>query len=242
MMQRFYNTQDGGDSWKVQMYAPELERPLFDVVFHSEKEGIAVGSYGYFYRTKDGGNTWHREFKESLLHPDDADYLNELKDEDIDAYKEEQDSILPHFNRLLMHNSTLVLVGEIGLIASSSDFGKTFVKQDEIYQGSFFDVAAVSEEQLIIVGLRGHVFAGNIQQNQWREIETGTTSLLNDVITKQGKIVIIGNAGTVLESPNINNQFSLTNQEDGKALISGVLFNGKLVVTSEVGIKSITLK
>jgi photosystem II stability/assembly factor-like uncharacterized protein len=42
-------------------WAPELERPLFDVWFEDERNGFAVGAYGYFLRSRDGGLSWHEE-------------------------------------------------------------------------------------------------------------------------------------------------------------------------------------
>ncbi|MGL5147969.1 MAG: WD40/YVTN/BNR-like repeat-containing protein, partial [Plesiomonas shigelloides] len=40
------HTQDGGKSWQVQLSAPERERPLMDVLFTSETEGVVIGAYG----------------------------------------------------------------------------------------------------------------------------------------------------------------------------------------------------
>ena len=52
------NTIDGGRSWSIQQFLPELDRPLLDIVFFDEKEGLVVGAYGMSYRTLDGGKTW----------------------------------------------------------------------------------------------------------------------------------------------------------------------------------------
>ena len=51
-------TTDGGLSWQLQQYLPELEKPLFDIAFKDVNNGIAVGAYGHLYRTDDGGKNW----------------------------------------------------------------------------------------------------------------------------------------------------------------------------------------
>lgn len=130
-------TTDGGYSWKVQQHMPELEKPLLDIVFKNDKQGIAVGAYGLFFVTNDGGNTWTDVFQEELLYIEDLEYLNELKLEDEEAYLDERSSILPHFNRIYLDGRTMYLAGEIGLLAKSNDFGDTWQRLDEIYEGSF---------------------------------------------------------------------------------------------------------
>ncbi len=42
------HSQDGGESWQVQQFLPQLEKPLFDIAFKDEQNGIAIGSYGLF--------------------------------------------------------------------------------------------------------------------------------------------------------------------------------------------------
>ena len=148
------HSNDGGRSWTIQQYKPELEKPLLDVFFKTASEGIAVGAYGQFFRTNDGGKTWKNEFHNEFLLQDDIDYLNDLKSEDEVAYLDEIASILPHFNRIFVDGSTSYLVGEIGLIAKSNDFGVSWQKFDEIYQGSFFDVTKTAKGNLLLVGLR----------------------------------------------------------------------------------------
>lgn len=45
------HTADGGRSWEIQNFEPELEMPLLDVLFLDAQRGFAVGAYGLFYRT-----------------------------------------------------------------------------------------------------------------------------------------------------------------------------------------------
>jgi len=235
-------TKDGGTTWEIQQFLPELERPLFDVVFKNDKQGIAIGAYGQFYRTEDGGETWVSEFHNEFLHPEDVEYLEELKQEDEEAYLDEITSILPHFNRVFRDGRTLYLVGEMGLIAKSNDFGKEWQKLDEIYQGSFFDITRTTQGNLLIAGLRGNTFRSLKNGTPWKKSDTGTTALINSIVlADEDRIFLVGNNGTLLESNDDGVTFVQNVRTDGKAYTGGVWFKDKLVLSSEVGIKTISV-
>ncbi|RHW77186.1 YCF48-related protein [Colwellia sp. RSH04] len=237
------HSKDGGESWAIQHYAPELEKPLFDIVFNNTKDGIAVGAYGQTFRTSNGGKTWQSEFHQEFLLADDIDYLADLKREDEEAYLDEIAFILPHFNKLVKDGRTLFLLGEIGMLAKSNDFGMTWQKFDDIYQGSFFSLARTKSGNLIVAGLRGHVFRGIKNGSTWSEVNTNTTALLNEIIiSNDDRVIILGNNGVLLESNDDGVTYKLHAQKDGKALIAGVLFQEQLIVVSDVGIKHISLK
>lgn len=236
------HTKDSGLHWQIQQYKPELEKPLLDITFKTPLEGIAIGAYGLFFRTLDGGKTWQSEFHDEFLLPDDVDYLAELKQEDEEAYLDEASSILPHFNRLTMDGRTLYMVGEIGLIAKSNNFGASWQSFDEIYQGSFFDLTRTQKGNLLVVGLRGHVFRSLQNGTPWQQRATDTTALINDIVlADNNRIFLLANNGTLLESVDDGLNYRKRMQIDGKALIAGVWFNNQLIVVSDVGIKTIAL-
>jgi len=235
-------TIDGGNNWHIQYANPLAEKPLLDIVFKDPLHGVAVGAYGQFYRTIDGGETWLSEFHESFLFEEDIEYLEELKAEDEEAYFDERESILPHFNRIISDGRTTYLVGEIGLIAKSNDLGLTWEKFDEIYQGSFFDLSRTQQGNLLVAGLRGNVFRSLKNGTPWQVSQTGTSSLLNSIVlSDEGRIFILGNNGVILESNDDGYSFTLKVQPDGKSLIAGVWFKNRIVAVSDVGIKNISM-
>ncbi len=235
-------SHDGGLNWQVQQYLPSLEKPLFDVYFKDAQQGIAVGAYGLVFRTIDGGITWKSEFHQEFLLADDIDYLNEVKAEDEAAYLDEIAFILPHFNGLVRDGHSLFLLGETGLLAKSDDFGVTWQQFDAFYQGSFFSLARTKNGKVLVAGLRGHVFRSDKANSQWDEIATDTTALLNDIVfANDQRIFILGNNGILLVSTDDGESFSKRPQQDGKTLIAGVWFKGKLIAVSDVGIKVIDL-
>lgn len=236
------HTKNGGTTWEIQQYLPKLEKPLLDVVFKTPTDGIAIGAYGLFFRTEDGGVTWKKEFHDEFLQPEDAEYLNELKQEDEEAFIDESASILPHFNRLELDGRTLFLVGEIGLIAKSNDFGLSWETFEEIYNGSFFDISRTRKGNLLIVGLRGHVFRSLKNGMPWEQSQTKTTALINDIVLADDeRIFLLANSGVLLISDDDGQSYQLRTQRDGKALIAGVWFKNQLVVVSDVGVKIISL-
>jgi len=236
------HSQDGGLNWQIQQYLPALEKPLLDIYFKNEQQGIAVGAYGQVFRSNDGGATWQSEFHQEFLLADDVDYLNELKAEDEAAYQDEISFILPHFNRLVQDGSTLFLLGEAGLLAKSNDFGSTWQQFDSFYHGSFYTLGRTHSGTLLVAGLRGHVFRDIKNGSDWHEVATDTTALFNDIVFAQDeRIFILGNNGMLLISKNDGESFTQNPQHDGKTLIAGVWFKEKLIVVSDVGIKTLKL-
>lgn len=234
------HSSDGGQSWVIQQFLPELDKPLFDVFFKDAIHGIAVGAYGMFYRSSDGGKTWQSEFHPELASEDDQALLAELKETDPEAYAAETESVLPHFNRLYADGSTLYLVGEAGFFAKSLDFGATWQRQPEFYNGSLFGITRTSQLSLITVGLRGHVFRSTDQGQSWQQIQVPSPATLNSVLsTTDGNIYLLGNAGTLLVSKDDGLTFSSMDQADGKAILNAVKIGANLVLATEVGIKTI---
>jgi photosystem II stability/assembly factor-like uncharacterized protein len=236
------HSQDGGLNWQIQQYLPALEKPLLDIYFKNALQGIAVGAYGQFFRSNDGGTSWQAEFHQEFLLADDIEYISELKQEDEAAYLDEISFILPHFNGLVQDGDALFLLGETGLLAKSEDFGLTWQQFEGFYQGSFFSLARTKSNDILVAGLRGHVFRGINKGSQWDAITTNTTALLNDIVfAKDGRIFILGNNGMLLVSTDDGESFSKKPQPDGKALIAGVWFKEMLIAVSDVGIKVLNL-
>lgn len=226
-------TSDAGNNWQLQQSFPDSDKPCLDIMFIDSQRGFAVGAYGMFYETTDGGQRWTKRFLDSLLFSDDRDYLNDLKQTDPQGYEIETASILPHFNRIVATDDGLMLVGEMGLMAVSTDDGETWQRLDEIYMGSFFAFNAELANQ-VVAGLRGNIFVSH-GDNEWQQLSNPSHATINS-ITKHGQqLLLFANSGVLLTYTN--NQLSQQQMADGKALLDGVVFNNKLVMASESGIK-----
>lgn len=236
------STVDAGVNWQIQQFLPELDKPLFDVYFRNQNQGIAVGAYGMFYRTNNGGETWQAEFHAELLSEDDQDYLHELKEIDPAAYAIEQGVILPHFNRIHAVGDILYMVGEAGFAAISSDFGQSWQRIEAFYNGSMFDIASTSQHSLLAVGLRGHAFRSTDSGESWQETELPNQATINSIVLDSAaNIYLLGNAGSLLISQDDGETFANHSQDDGKAIVNGLIWQDKLILVTEIGIKTINL-
>ncbi|QDZ91037.1 hypothetical protein D0436_11490 [Shewanella decolorationis] len=214
------HTQDGGQTWSLQMQSTEIEKPFLDVLFLNEQDGMAIGAYGLFYRTHDGGKTWAEEFHEELLAEEDVSYLAELKNSDQAAYLTERASLLPHFNRMIVLNDgRLLLVGELGLVAVSADKGKTFTRTGFDYDGSMFNAIQL-QDAVYVMGLRGHVFKADLSLGQWDEIEIPVQSSINGaLVNSDTSLYLVGNAGVVIQL-NQDDSASIVTRRQGENLVS----------------------
>lgn len=235
-------TQDGGQSWQLQQFKPETDKPLFDILFADANNGIALGAYGMFYRTTDGGKNWVDEFHLELVGAEDQEYLKELQETDPDAYLDERASVLPHFNRIYQHNNVLYLIGEAGFFATSSDFGKSWTRHPEFYNGSLFGLAMTAKNTLIAAGLRGNVFRSTDLGQSWQEVQHGQTSTLNSVLTDVDFIYLTGNAGTLLVSQDDGVSFTSMPTQDSKAILNAVAVKDQLIIVTEAGIRTLAIK
>ncbi|MCK8045516.1 YCF48-related protein [Shewanella sp. 1CM18E] len=214
------HTQDGGHSWQLQMQSAEIEKPFLDVLFFNEQEGVAVGAYGLFYRTQDGGNTWNSEYHQELLFEEDVAYLEELKAEDEALYLSERSTLLPHFNRIIpVTNNTLLMVGELGLVATSVDKGLTWLKQDFIYEGSLFN-ASIVDDTAFVMGLRGNVFISDLQLVNWTKVNLPVDSTINAGLRLgEGTLRVVGNAGVIIDITTAG-ESQLVEQRQGENLVA----------------------
>ncbi|MEZ9234331.1 MULTISPECIES: YCF48-related protein [unclassified Shewanella] len=213
------HTEDGGLTWQVQFQSIEVEKPLLDILFFNENEGIAVGAYGLFYRTTDGGKQWQEEFHEELLFPEDVSYLADLKAEDEALYLSERAALLPHFNRVIQLSDTqLLMVGELGLVATSNNNGQTFETKDFYYEGSMFN-AIETNDAIYVMGLRGHVFKTDKQFTQWNEIALPVKSSINNAYIKDNLVYLVGNAGVVIELDS-NDAANIVTRRQGENIVA----------------------
>jgi photosystem II stability/assembly factor-like uncharacterized protein len=234
-------SQDAGLSWQVQHSAPDRDRPLLDVLFLDQQTGIAIGAYGTFLRTIDGGLNWTKELHPEFLSAQDRDYLEEVRVDDEAFYLEEMSSILPHLNRISQSGDRLYIAGEAGLLAFSADQGLSWTRMDIDYSGSFFDIAQTASGRLLASGLRGHLFEYDTQQQVWNNIETGSKSSLNSIVSVDDKrIFIVGNNGNIVELNGT--QISLRQTKDSKAIINALVFGQQLIAVTGDGIKHLQME
>ncbi|RYV01607.1 hypothetical protein SOPP22_14645 [Shewanella sp. OPT22] len=228
-------TTDGGMTWLTQSESQSIEKPFLDITFFDKKHGIAVGAYGLFYRTKDGGKNWREEFHLELLHPDDQAYLQELKDVDPEGYEIEKGSLLPHFNKIsLLNDGRLLLVGELGTIAISNDFGHSFQQINFPYEGSMFSAIETSDH-IYVAGLRGNLFKTDKTFSTWKKVTLPNDSTIHSIYKKDNGLLLVGNSG-VIYSIAFDDDVKLLKQIKGVNLLSVSELDGNIWLAGTNGL------
>ena len=225
-------TRDGGNSWERLFWAPEQERPLFDVWFRDAENGFAIGAYGFFLETDDGGDSWTER---AIVDPDELD-----EEYDPFAFTSAADV---HLNKIADAGSgRLYVTAEAGLSFRSDDAGRTWESLEPPYQGSFFGSLPLGGDSVLLFGLRGHLFRSDDAGATWRPIETGTVALLTDgVRLADGTVVVTGLAGTLLVSGDGGETFRLVQQPDRQGLATLLpTANGNLVLVGEYGVNTLS--
>jgi len=214
------HSQDGGHTWQLQMQSVAIDKPFLDVHFFNEQHGIAVGAYGLFYRTVDGGKKWESEYHQTLLFEEDIAYLAALKADDPALYLSERNTLLPHFNRVIpIGGQQLLMVGELGLVALSSDEGRSWIKQDFPYEGSLFNAHQVGDS-IYVMGLRGHLFRAEAALEQWQEVQLPIRATINAAITlNQSVLRVVGNGGAIVDI-TAQGEVKLIEQRQGENLVA----------------------
>lgn len=157
-------TRDGGETWEIQTRDPEWGKPLYDIVMTDVDNGIAVGANGRMLRTDDGGANWE------IFEPDFT--VNGTNLYGID----------------LLADGTLLIHGEKGILARSTDGGESWVQIYSPYSGSLFGMLPLGEKGAYLFGLRGTVYAvGDVSSiavldpYEWDEFSLETISDNDDL-------------------------------------------------------------
>lgn len=170
-------TSDGGVTWAIQNFQPDLNAPIFSVLALSNERVLAVGAFGLIKQTEDGGKTW----------------------KDVDAPAISSDKL--HLNGIAKINSgKLVVAGERGLVGVSAD-GLQWSRIATPYEGSFFGVLPWGDKGAIIYGMRGNVYlCDDLDAASWKKVETSTTaSFFGGEVLAGGVVLLTGSENTALK-------------------------------------------
>lgn len=242
-------TRDGGRSWCRVHWAPDLEKPLFDVWFEDEENGFAVGAYGYFLRTSDGGDTWEevvmdaKEFAAGEAGGEDEEAAGE--DDYDEGYDDEEswdeDFNLGgdfHLNKIIVAGGDrLFLAAEAGTIYRSTDAGRTWSIMPSPYDGSFFSGIDLGGRSLLLFGLRGNLFRTDDDGETWRQIDLPVdNSLFGGARMDDGSVVVVGASGVMLVSRE-GESFRLVQRPDRKVLMTLQPAGDGIVLVGEPGVE-----
>lgn len=174
-------------------------RPLFDVWFKDESEGIVVGAFGQIFHTKDGGQTWEL-WGDRIANPDSL-----------------------HYNAIAVTGrGVLLIAGEAGKVYRSTDGGATWTTLETGYQGQLYGVLGMTggggQDILIAFGFGGHVFRSTDNGARWQQVALEENkSLVSGTVLPDGRVALLTYDGRILRSDDQGQSFR---PESGKAGMS----------------------
>jgi photosystem II stability/assembly factor-like uncharacterized protein len=176
-MVEFYASADA-PSWleEARRFAAQgAENPYLDVCFEDERTGYVVGAFGLILRTTDAGASWT-----PWMHLTDNPKLM-------------------HLYAVRRVGSELYAVGEQGLALRLDRAAGRFRALEMPYKGTLFGVTG-SERAVLAHGLRGTVLRSADSGRSWQRVETGLQVGLTGSAAADGRILVVSQAGHLLES------------------------------------------
>lgn len=113
-----------------------------------------------------------------------------------------------HFNAVRCLGQDIVIAGEQGLILRSGDGGQSFQALTSPYRGSFFAASLGQGGQLTLAGLRGHVFHSDDLGANWQPVALNHPASVTSLVTwTDGSLVATNQAGHVYVSRDQGHSF-----------------------------------
>jgi photosystem II stability/assembly factor-like uncharacterized protein len=234
-------TKDGGKTWTLPHFDAE-GRALFDLLFTDPQHGLAVGAYGGFLVSEDGGTTWTK------------------RESDLSA-------LGMHLNQILkLGDGSLLVVGERGLVARSSDHGVTWQILDFPYGGTLFGALPRGDRGVTVYGMRGNVFVSEdvsaaavlanaeawdpysrenhedparIAALGWRKVRSPIQESLFGGVQTTGGAVLLGVNGTALTLDANAGTLEPLSTPAKETLMRAVAFKGRLIGVGKRGAQNL---
>lgn len=246
-------SEDQGASWKEAHFSTESSDPLMGVTAVDGKL-LAYGAFGLMMSSADNGRTWQREALniEGGEAPAAAPAPAVSDDEDPFAAfmgggggeTEASSGSLAdrHLNGMTrMADGSLLLVGERGLLAKSTDNGVSWKALPSIYKGSFYGALKLPSGTLVVYGMRGHVFHSRDNGQSWTASKLPEAiSMFGGTLTAEGYPVLVGDGNAVLVSTNDGVDFIRVSQESRRLLADVLpLSKSEWITAGDSGVRRI---
>jgi photosystem II stability/assembly factor-like uncharacterized protein len=183
-----YATTDGGDTWTLLQTGSN--RHLFTMEFVTRERGHAAGDFGTMIHTEDGGKTWTpMRVPETVVLPDSA----------LDTGVEPGDVNL--YSLSFGDPDHAWIVGEFGIVITSSDGGRTWQQQHTPVESTLFGVRFADARRGWAVGVDSLILRTEDGGATWSMQKAPMSQRsLYDVAVKGDAGWIVGDSGTVFKS------------------------------------------
>ncbi|WP_172151228.1 WD40/YVTN/BNR-like repeat-containing protein [Pseudomonas tumuqii] len=195
------------------------DKPFLDVWFADAKRGYAVGVFNLILATRDGGQSW-TPLQDRTDNPQGL-----------------------HLNAIAAAGEALYLAGEQGLLRKWDADRERFVAVATPYQGSFFGLIG-SPGELLVYGLRGHVFRSADGGASWSPLDSGLqVSISAASRDAAGAYRLFTQAGHMLLSENGSTHLQLLPQQSQSPVAGATLAaNGALVLVGGRGVRALPVE
>lgn len=235
-------SEDRGQSWKEVAFSEDRPDPLLGIAGPYDGRIFTFGGFGLFLASADMGQTWQPvslvKQEAAAASASDADPFAAYAQGGAGGGVGDR-----HLNGMTRAgDGSLLLVGEKGLIARSTDNGSTWQQLPEIYAGSFFGIVSLPSNALVVFGMRGNAFRSADYGKTWTKSEVPeTVSLFGGAVTPQGQPVLVGDNNIVLVSKDDGVSFSRSSHNE-RRLLAGILplSEGEWLTTGEGGMRRLT--
>ena len=206
-------TQDGGATWQGTKVATKDQHALLSVWVEG-KDGIAVGAYGTYLETDDAGQTWTER------HIVGADFDR-------------------HLNAVVAgKDGAMLIAGEAGTLAVSTDRGRSWALVKSPYEGTFFGALGLSDGASLVFGMRGTVLRTTDNGKSWATVDLDRYkgAVQNAAELPDGSVVLVGAGGLIASSRDKGATFKVQQTKDRRH-IGSVVFgsSGQLLIAGEGG-------
>src|SRR5690606_7355899 len=151
---------------------------LQDVAVWDAEHAVAVGTDGVVLLSSNGGASWKQAA--AVTRSDIANKLNRVR---IGA------------------GGLAIASGEMGALLISRDYGVTWERLREEEDVAWNDVAILEGNRLVLVGEFGRVMLGNLDTQEWQDIDVGNgISLMAVTFRDSSNGMAVGLEGTALET------------------------------------------
>ena len=203
-------SDDGGKTW-TQASVP-VQSDLLALSFPTASEGWAVGHDGVVLHSTDGGKTWRRQLDGRIAaHSLAAIYQQAIAGGDVSVrpyldqlqlnYK--AGSTLPFLSVLFENASKGFVVGSFGMIAATTDGGKTWQPLlDRIDDPQFLHLNSIQDigSNLYIAAEKGTIFRFDRQSGRFVPTATGYAGSFFGIVGNAKVLLAFGLRGTVYRS------------------------------------------
>ena len=169
-------TTDGGRTWEQIEFQDGGRERVTRLLFDKNGDGTAFGEGGIFYRLQEDGTAWKKT-------PNSIHFL--LLD---GAFSD---------------GAVGAIAGAGGTILFTNDHGRTWEKASILGDADtrFNAIYFSTEKTAVAVGTRGRIFRSNAGCRLWRQVDSGTTSNLNDAyFTDAANGWAVGDNGVIIRT------------------------------------------